>query len=242
MRSCVADVSFDDSTAQHLRVGAARASRGATGGAGDRYGAVAALCGSIRIFAWRSGSLSASNAVSTPLRPTVPVISGRTSMQLGLRRRLSRDRRAGHPEARRWHPHPLSRHSGIARRQPWTTSTRAAKPLRARLLYRHSVGLSSAAPRSPSRPPLSQSPASVSGRMVDRGFPVSRCNAALDLPFSRRPARGSPGRVGRTRNNADRSARFGDRMACREGGAGAVRLLIRRGVRSGSPALRREAL
>jgi hypothetical protein len=28
---------------------------------GDGYGAVAALCGSIRIFAWRAGSLSASN-------------------------------------------------------------------------------------------------------------------------------------------------------------------------------------
>ena len=78
----------------------ARASCGATGGADDRYGSVAALCGSIRIFAWVSGSPSAANASSTPSRPTVPVISGRgVDLALGehvqgvaeLQRRVAED-------------------------------------------------------------------------------------------------------------------------------------------------------
>ncbi len=42
-------------------------------------GSVAWLFGSIRIFACRSGLPSASNALSTPCRPTVPVMSGSTS-------------------------------------------------------------------------------------------------------------------------------------------------------------------
>jgi hypothetical protein len=43
------------------------------------YGVSAALRGSIRILAWRSGLASAVKAASTPSSPTVPVISGRGS-------------------------------------------------------------------------------------------------------------------------------------------------------------------
>src|SRR3954463_14017545 len=46
---------------------------------GIDQGAATALRGSMRIFAWRSGSPSAVNAASTPSSPTSPVMSARGS-------------------------------------------------------------------------------------------------------------------------------------------------------------------